>query len=220
MDKCVAFEMVDPKDALEHIQNNIEYIKKYVEEDYPHPLYTWDDGYRVLGKCKKCGAYILLQSSEYHAFDDGGDSYYKDYFPVENEEDAEELNRNYNGVTIERDLDRIWLAVTNGEVSWQNENRTMYVDIRDKEKRKEFVDEILEIEGMGLANSNNSPSFESAKNEVIESIYPIAINLEEVVLDYIKNNNSASAVMSCKERIVEPEKALEIVRKRLKNIEY
>ena len=26
MDKCVAFEMIDPKDALEHIQNNIEYI--------------------------------------------------------------------------------------------------------------------------------------------------------------------------------------------------
>ena len=120
MDKCIAFDMEDPKEALNHIKNNWSVITKYDNKDYEHNLYTWDDGYRVLGECKECNKYILLQCSEFHSFEDS-DSLYKDYFPVSSPEEAEELNKKYNGYDIEKEFDKKWLAVTNSNCNWRNQ---------------------------------------------------------------------------------------------------
>ena len=111
--------MEDAKGALEHIKDNSEKITKYSESSYNYPLYTWDDGYRMLLRCKECNSYILLQSSEFHSFY-GEDSYYKDYFPVSSIEEAEELNRKYSGSKIEKEFTDKWLSVSNSKCNWIN----------------------------------------------------------------------------------------------------
>ena len=114
-DICKAFEMESAKDAYEHIRMNMGIIKRYGSSAYGHCLYTWDAGARMLAKCNKCDCYILIQDSEYHAMDD---SYYYDYFPISGEEEAEELNKKYDGFQIEREFPKSYLKVTDGVPSW------------------------------------------------------------------------------------------------------
>ncbi len=52
-------------------------------------------------KCKECDQLILLQTSEYHDFYDGDDSYYSDYFAVSSLEEVDELNKKYNGLMLD-----------------------------------------------------------------------------------------------------------------------
>lgn len=113
---CIGFEMDDAQNALEHMK--YEKITDYGDYAYGHNLHTWDDGKRILVKCKNCGGYILIQDSEYHSFGDSGDSYYTDYFPVDGEEQADELNRKYDGITIEREFPTRYLCVTNRRIHW------------------------------------------------------------------------------------------------------
>lgn len=63
-----------------------------------HYLHTWDDGSRYLIQCPVCGAFFLVQNSEYHGSED---SYYSDWFQVNNAEHALLLNELYNGFQIE-----------------------------------------------------------------------------------------------------------------------
>lgn len=97
---CIAFEMKDANEAAKHL-SGYEVIKDYGDQAYGHCLHTWDDGERILAKCPKCGGYILIQQSEFHSFTDGDDSYYRDYFPVSGEEDADEMNQKYDGFALE-----------------------------------------------------------------------------------------------------------------------
>ena len=119
MDNCEAFNMEDPKEALNHIKENWNVVKIYDDKSYGHNLYTWDDGNRILGLCKTCNKYILCQSSEYHSFKDN-DSYYDDYFPVSSIDEAEELNKKYNGFEIEKQFEKRWLSVANDDCHWIN----------------------------------------------------------------------------------------------------
>lgn len=119
MEKCIAFEMEDAKKALNHIKENWEEIEEYDNHKYGHPLYVWDSGCRVLGRCKSCNKLILYQCSEFHG-QDGNDSYYDDYFPVSSAEEAEELNKKYDGFEIESNLDKKWLCITNSDCCWKN----------------------------------------------------------------------------------------------------
>ncbi len=113
---CICFEMEEAEQALEHLRG-YEKVTEYGDEAYGHFLYTWDDGERLLARCKKCGGYILIQRSEYHGFTDD-DSYYTDFFPVDSPEEADELNRRYDGFSIEREFPKRYLMRTNGELSW------------------------------------------------------------------------------------------------------
>ncbi len=113
---CIFSEMEVAEEAWEHLRE-YEKIADFGDEAYGHCLYTWDDGKRVLVRCKKCGGYILIQKSEYHGFSDD-DSYYTDYFPVDTPEEADELNRNYDGFSIEMEFPKRYLMRTNGELSW------------------------------------------------------------------------------------------------------
>ena len=122
MIKCTAFQMKDSNEALNHIKNNWEVIEDYGDYKYDHSLHTFDSGKRVLGKCKECDQLILLQESEYHSFSDKPDSYYDDYFPVSSKEEADELNKKYDGFKIETEFNNKWLCVTNSNSIWKNEN--------------------------------------------------------------------------------------------------
>ena len=57
-----------------------------------HWNYTWDDGRRILQRCRECGGLLLRQSSAYHSFSDSPDGYYSDWIPVRDAEEAELLN--------------------------------------------------------------------------------------------------------------------------------
>ena len=114
--KCKAFDFEDVMAAWEHL--DFEIVKDYGNHAYGHPLHTWDDGKRMLARCKTCGGYILIQESEFHSFTDGDDSYYTDYFPVDNEEEAEKLNEMYNGFEIEKAFPERYLCMTNLRLHW------------------------------------------------------------------------------------------------------
>lgn len=110
---CIGFEMDDAQQALEHMK--YEKVIDFGDRAYGHCLHTWDDGKRILGKCKNCGGYILIQYSEYHGVDD---SYYTDYFPVDGETQADELNQKYDGNAIENEFPNRYLGITSGKPHW------------------------------------------------------------------------------------------------------
>ena len=114
--KCLAFDMEDVGEAWKHME--LEIIEDYGDRAYGHFLHMWDDGKRMLGRCRKCGGYVLVQKSEFHSFTDGDDSYYSDYFPVSGREEADSLNRQFNGSEIERAFPERYLRVTNLRLSW------------------------------------------------------------------------------------------------------
>ena len=103
---CVAFEMEDANKALQHMDREV--IEKYGRKCNGHFLFTWDDGERILYRCKACGGFILAQFSEFHSFNDD-DKYYDDFFPVSGPEEAEEINNRYDGWQIEESFPKRWL---------------------------------------------------------------------------------------------------------------
>ena len=100
---CIGFKEDRAIDAFEHFKGNLEVVEDYGDRCGGHFLHTWDDGCRLLLKCKACGGYVLLQKSEFHGFT-GDDSYYSDYFPVSGPEEAAELNLKFSGDDIEHDF--------------------------------------------------------------------------------------------------------------------
>ena len=96
---CLGFGMKDAVNAYRHME--LELVEDYGSEAYGNILHTWDDGERFLCRCRSCGGYVLVQYSEYHDMSGGVDRYYRDYFPVESPEAADELNRKFNGSDIE-----------------------------------------------------------------------------------------------------------------------
>ena len=117
---CIAFKLSDLADAWEHM--DIEIVKDYGDFAYGHLLHTWDDGKRMLARCKKCGGYILIQKSEFHSFSDfSSDSYYTDYFPVGGFADADKLNREYDGFSLESEFPSRYICRTNGVVCWSKQ---------------------------------------------------------------------------------------------------
>ncbi|MBQ9154753.1 MAG: hypothetical protein IJ130_13205 [Solobacterium sp.] len=113
--RCEAFAMQDAVQAWKHIQPEI--IRRYGDDAYGHALHTWDEGGRMLIRCRRCGGLLLVQKSEFHSYMDD-DSYYTDWFPVDNEQDADQLNRMYDGFAIERQFPERFLCMTDLRVHW------------------------------------------------------------------------------------------------------
>ncbi len=109
--------MTEAKDAFEHM--DLERVCSYGDRAYGHYLYTWDEGERTLYRCKNCGGYVLIQESEFHSFS-GNDSYYSDYFPVESEAEADELNKKYDGFKIETQFEGRYLIRDSSDTHWMN----------------------------------------------------------------------------------------------------
>ena len=124
---CVAFEMDNAEEAWDHL--SFEIVEEYGDTKYGHDLYTWDRGDRTLLRCRTCGGFVLRQSSVYESFDDGEDDHYDDYFPVSGPEEADALNRKYDGFSIERQYPGHWLMRTNGTLSWSGTNKQTEEDM-------------------------------------------------------------------------------------------
>ena len=112
---CAAFAMEDSQEAYMHLRD-YECVKHYGEGENGRN-YVFDEGYRVLCRCRKCGGYFLLQRSELHGGEEG-DAYYGDYFPVSSPESAESLIEKFDGWQIERHFPGRYLVETDGCISW------------------------------------------------------------------------------------------------------
>lgn len=99
MSSCHIFSLADPNPVPSVFLYDV--IEDYGESCCGHSLHTWDDGERMLVRCRECGAYVLIQRSEFHSFSDAPDSYYIDYFDVSGAEEARELNQRYDGYALE-----------------------------------------------------------------------------------------------------------------------
>ena len=117
-DKCHIFMMDSADEAYKEM--DFETVIDYGDEQYGHYLHVWDDGGRKLLKCRKCGAYVLMQKSEYHSFTEAPDGYYTDWFPVSGPEEADELNRKYGGLALEQNFAGRNLCRTNGRIHWSD----------------------------------------------------------------------------------------------------
>ena len=117
---CIGFDLEDAGEAFGHFSGQLEIVENYGDRCAGHFLHTWDDGCRILYRCKACGGYVLEQRSEFHSFsDNSSDGYYKDYFPVSGPEEAEELNERYSGFEIEREFEGRYLLRNNlGAPHW------------------------------------------------------------------------------------------------------
>lgn len=105
---CIGFSMKDPVDAYRHMK--LKRVRDYGDVCGDHYLHTWDDGRRLLMRCRNCGGYVLVQLSEFHGFG-MEDSDYNDYFPVSGPEEAQKINEQYDGYRIEREFPKRWLSV-------------------------------------------------------------------------------------------------------------
>ncbi len=114
MSRCAAFVMQDVLSAWNHM--DLEIVREYGSRAYGHYLFTWDDGERKLARCRTCGGYVLIQNSEYHGMED--DDYYGNYFPVGSPEEADELNRKYDGWEIETKFAGRYLMLDNLRLHW------------------------------------------------------------------------------------------------------
>lgn len=98
-------------------KNNCELIKEYD----PKPknsdgsikwfLYRWDDGkngYRKLVRCEKCGSFYLVQCYKLNKFSDNSDIQYEDWYPVDDEAQADLLNRKYTGIELEHRMKEVY----------------------------------------------------------------------------------------------------------------
>lgn len=123
--RCCIFNEQTAADAYRILRCNTlaEYRDRYRDPNghVQHYLHTWDDGYRSLLQCVKCGALFLVQSSEYHGSE--SDGYYTDFFPVVSAENAEAINAAYDGFKLERQYKGLKLSITNLHPSWNKEEQ-------------------------------------------------------------------------------------------------
>ena len=119
---CIAFAMRDPKMAYEHLQTGSVPVIQYGSTFDGKPIHTCDDGERTLCRCKLCGGYFLVQDSERRDFSTGNDEYFTDFFPVSGPEDAEMLNRKFDGYQIEFGFPGKYLAQDNTSAPHWTEN--------------------------------------------------------------------------------------------------
>lgn len=113
--------------SLEKVNNgdiDLEVVEDFGEAyqdengEIVHFFHTWDDGNRELVRCKKCGALLLRQWSEFHGIED---AYYTDLFPVKSREEALVFNKEFSGWAIEKEYKSEWLCSTND--GWAIKNR-------------------------------------------------------------------------------------------------
>ncbi|MBR5071255.1 MAG: hypothetical protein IKX27_05085 [Oscillospiraceae bacterium] len=120
-ERCHIFDMPDAEEACSQL--DLEEVEDYGEEKYGHFLHVWDQGSRKLMRCRRCGAYVLVQRSVFLSFVNAPNSEYTDWFPVSGPEQADSLNRTYDGHQLERCFEGRYLRSTNGVPYWSDEEK-------------------------------------------------------------------------------------------------
>lgn len=84
--------------------------------DYGDGKHMFDDGWRRLFRCRKCGCLMLAQHSEFHGFED--DDCYTDYFPVASAAEADRIHEISGPMDIENEISDRFLRRVNGRYTW------------------------------------------------------------------------------------------------------
>lgn len=87
----------------------LEHVKDYGSTCNGHDLHVFDEGDRTLYRCTLCGAYVLEQYSK----SSSSDAYCISFYPVRNEEHAEEINVKYDGAALEKDYPYKGIIINN-----------------------------------------------------------------------------------------------------------
>lgn len=158
---CHIYGIADAKEAYDSFFGKM--IKNYGDavtlEDGTvlHDNYMWDDGGRILVRCKDCGALMIIQFSEYHSFSDGPDGCYEDLIPAASEEEADLLNILLDIRKMENFPCR-HIRRNNGDVFWTGDKEPETHDpeelirmIRDKYRgvNPELLDRLIFSAGNG-----------------------------------------------------------------------
>ena len=93
-----------------------------------------------------------------------------------------------------------------------NTEKGFFVDIRNYSDRKQFINDILNNNYIKLKSNISS------KEDIINSIFPISINLEKLEVDYIKNTTCAAAAITNKSIFITPEEALKRIKKEIEKL--
>ncbi|MBP3460278.1 MAG: hypothetical protein J6K58_13800 [Lachnospiraceae bacterium] len=67
-------------------------------------LYRWDDGksgVRRLVRCRHCGSFFLIQAYHLNKFSKYAAYQFEDWYPIENEKEADRVNDTYTGLQWE-----------------------------------------------------------------------------------------------------------------------
>lgn len=93
-----------------------------------------------------------------------------------------------------------------------NTEKGFFIDIRNSNDRNQFINDILNIGYIKLKSNISS------KEDIINSIFPISINLEKLEVDYIKNTTCAAAAITNKSIFITPEEALKRIKKEIEKL--
>jgi len=113
---CCIFSENSPEAAMKKL--HWAKVEEYGSFAHGHSLHTWDSGERFLARCSSCEKLLLIQDSEYSDPFTWKDDDYRDIYPVKSVEEAEEINKQYDGFSLERELARRALFIWNGKPLW------------------------------------------------------------------------------------------------------
>lgn len=143
---CHIWDIADGKEAWDSFHGRL--VKDYGDnvtggDQILHWNHMWDDGGRLLLRCKECGGLVLVQSSEFHSFTDSPDGYYEDWIPVASEEEAHLLNILLDALPMENYSCR-HLRRNNGKCFWTGGEEPESADL--EELRKEVQEKYPDID--------------------------------------------------------------------------
>ena len=113
---CIGFDRPTQREAYRHFAGQLILLKDYGDMCNGHCLHSWDDGWRRLYRCAGCGGLVLMQRSYFNNYDDA-DERYDSYFPIDSEEEAQQLNEQVSGYDLEMGWRWRMVALKNGQLA-------------------------------------------------------------------------------------------------------
>lgn len=127
MEACCIFSCDTPAKAINHFEYEVlqDLGSKVYNDDgsVRHSTFVWDTGGRKIIRCKKCNAIFLYQWSEFHDSFGDQDSFYEDYFFVDDVNEAINLNNTYNGFELETKYTRLRIWNSGDDWYWNKEEK-------------------------------------------------------------------------------------------------
>ena len=89
----------------------------------------------------------------------------------------------------------------------ENIKNQFFIDIRNKKEREEFINKVLSIDGIKFKYKSEK-KVELKKEEIINSKFPIILDLENQEIDFLKNTTCAAAAIMNKTLFITPKEAI------------
>lgn len=127
MKYCCIFSYDKPSKAIHHLEYDVirDLGNRVYKDDgsIKHSTHVWDSGGRKIIRCKKCNAIFLYQWSEFHDSIGIQDSFYENYYLVDDVNEAIDLNNKYNGLELETKHTGLRLWNSGDDWYWSKEEK-------------------------------------------------------------------------------------------------